>query len=79
MIPRIVGYREINIRHLDMFSPENINERHRRPSSRCCATVVRRLTTSYDTAQSSYDCNRVQMLTSADNHSEAVRPRTSVI
>ena len=28
--------------------------------SRCCSMVVRRLTTSYEIAQPSYDCNRVQ-------------------
>ena len=29
-----------------------------------CSMVLRRITTSYEIAQSSYDCNRVQMLTS---------------
>ena len=31
----------------------------------CCAMVVRRLTTSYEIAQESYDFNRVQKMTSA--------------
>ena len=33
--------------------------------SRCCAMIVRRPVASYEIAQPSYDCNRVQMLTPA--------------
>ena len=48
--------------------------------SRCCAMILRCLTTSYEP---SYDFNRVQMMTSASRqiiiYSEVVRPRTTVI
>ena len=48
--------------------------------SRCCAMAVRRLTTSYEIAQPSYNPKRVQMLSSdADTHCEVARSRTDVI